>query len=57
MSSGNKFRMHMGCGEPLRSRWWVAQPLSGLSPEDREGRGERLRKRRGVRRQGVKCKT
>ena len=57
MNSGSKFRMHMGCGEPLRSRWWVAQPLHSLSLDDKDLRDERLRKRRGAPRQGGKCKT
>ena len=57
MNSSNKFRMHMGCGEPLRSRWWVAQGLHSRAPEDKEGRGGRLSKPRGARYQGAKCKT
>jgi hypothetical protein len=25
LSSSSKIRFHMGCGEPLQSRWWVAR--------------------------------
>ncbi len=27
MKSSVKFRIHMGCGEPLQSRRWVAYPV------------------------------
>lgn len=57
MNSSTKFRMHMGCGEPLRSRWWVAQPVHSLSVQSKEMPSERLRNSRAVRRQGGKCKS
>ncbi len=25
--SETRYRIHMGCGEPLRSRWWIVRSL------------------------------
>lgn len=27
MNASDRFHMQMGCGEPLRSRWWVPKPV------------------------------
>lgn len=56
MSNSCKFRIQMGCGEPLQSRWWIAQPVRGLlSPE--QGLRAGTAKRRAASRQGAKCKS
>ena len=57
MSASCKFRIHMGCGEPLQSRWWVAQPVRTLLMLDQDGAAARVRNRRSAKRQGTKCKS
>lgn len=40
MSTGVGQRFHMGCGEPLQSRWWVTRTLRtqpAAEPEKRNG--------------------
>jgi len=56
MSGSCKFQFHMGCGEPLQSRWWVAQPVRMLST-GQSARAVRGGNRRAVASQGVKCKS
>ena len=56
MSSSCKFRIQMGCGEPLQSRWWVAQPVRSLLMPEQGLRSSGTVKRQASRRQGAKCK-
>jgi hypothetical protein len=56
MSSGSKYHFHMGCGEPLQSRWWVTQTRRAILPGSQEVRVERLNKRNSSIRRGTKCK-
>ena len=56
MSGSCKFRFPMECGEPLQSRWWIAQPLRRLSIWQ-SARVVRGGNRRAVASQGVKCKS
>jgi len=56
MSSSSKYRIHMGCGEPLQSRWWVTQARRAALPGEAEMRVERLAKRHAGERPGAKCK-
>lgn len=57
MNDSCKFRFHMGCGEPLQSRWWVAQPARSLLVEGQYSRAAETRNRRTVERQGAKYKS
>lgn len=56
MSESCKFRFHMGCGEPLQSRWWVTQPVRTLLPVRQDAPAVRTHNRRNVIRQEAKCK-
>ena len=57
MSESCKFRFHMGCGEPLQSRWWVAQPVRTMLGVRQDAQVMRTRNRQTVERQGAKCKS
>jgi hypothetical protein len=57
MSDSCKFRFHMGCGEPLQSRWWITQPVRALLTERQDARDVRIRNRRAAEREGGKCKS
>ena len=54
MSSTSKFRMHMGCGEPLQSRSWIAQPMRILLTL---GKNERQSMPRTAARRGARGKS
>ncbi len=57
MSASCKFRIHMGCGEPLQSRWWVSQPVRTRLMADEGVSAARVRNRRLAKRQRTKCKS
>ena len=57
MSSSCKFRMQMGCGEPLQSRWWIAQPVRTLLMMGADVPAARVRSRRLAKRQRAKFKS
>jgi len=57
MSVSCKFRMQMGCGEPLQSRWWVTLPVRTLLMPDESTSAARGRSRRLVKRQRAKLKS
>lgn len=57
MSASCKFRIHMGCGEPLQSRWWVTQPVRTLLLMDQDTPAARIPDRRSAKRPGTKCKS
>lgn len=57
MSDSCKFRFHMGCGEPLQSRWWITQTVRTLLTERQDVRSVRIRNRQAAVRQGDKCKS
>jgi hypothetical protein len=57
MSDSCKFHFLMGCGEPLQSRWWVAQPVRMLLMAGRDERASGVRNRRTAERQGDKYKS
>jgi hypothetical protein len=56
MKSGCSYRIHMGCGEPLRSRWWVAKAQRASSAGQEEMSVERLSRQDISVRAGGKCK-
>lgn len=38
MNPGDRYRIHMGCGESLQSRWWITRTdmtLSSVSQKER----------------------
>ncbi len=55
--SSYKFRFHMGCGEPLQSRWWVAQSVRTLLVMNKDTRAVQAPAPRTVVCQGAKCKS
>lgn len=58
MSSDGKFRMHMGCGEPLQCRHWAARPGQELPGGKTHGEGrQRDDARRVLRRPRGKLNT
>ena len=57
MNSGSKFRMHMGCGEPLRSRSWLAHSLQPKASLGGAPKPKSVRRGPAVERRGVKCKS
>jgi hypothetical protein len=57
MSSTVKFRMHMGCGEPLQSRSWVSRPLQVLLATSKPARVDRLAAGRAAGRCGGPSKS
>lgn len=57
MSDSCKFRFHMGCGEPLQSRWWVVQPVRSLLTMEQDVQNVRVPNQRTSERQGAKCKS
>ena len=58
MNSDDKFRFHMGCGEPLRSRWWVAKQVQcHLSAQQHSSKAPRSRSAGDASRRGGKGKS
>jgi hypothetical protein len=56
MNSGSKLRMHMGCGEPLRSRSWLAKSLQPESSAGGALKSKSLRRGPAAGRREGKCR-
>ncbi len=56
MSSSAKFRFHMGCGEPLQSRWWVARSARAQSSAQQGSKPNAMRNDGCATQRGGKCK-
>ncbi len=56
MNVSCKYRIHMGCGEPLQSRWRVTQSRRPLLAGDQDARNSHPPKSSGGVRRGAKCK-
>lgn len=56
MNSGKKFRFHMGCGEPLCCRSWVAATVRNRLADARSAEGRRMRDTAAPTVRGDKCK-
>lgn len=56
MNYSNKFRFHMGCGEPLQCRQLVARPVRAQSAAQQCDRPERSRSRLSAAQREGKCK-
>ena len=57
MKSSAKFRIHMGCGEPLQSRRWVANPVLAQAFSACGAKSKSAAVKRSKLRQGDKCKS
>ena len=56
MSAKSRVRIHMGCGEPLQSRRWLAH-AKGAAPNQQEARAQSVRDARGAVCRGAKRKS
>ncbi|MCO6414219.1 MAG: hypothetical protein J5I92_15890 [Thiogranum sp.] len=56
MNGNDKFRFHMGCGEPLQCRRLVARPVRAQSAAQQDERTERSRSRLSATPREGKCK-
>ncbi|MDT8387644.1 MAG: hypothetical protein RQ736_09025 [Thiogranum sp.] len=57
MNSAKKFRFHMGCGEPLCCRWWVALTARNRLTNVRGAEGPRVPGTAAQTVRGDKCKS
>ena len=57
MNFGGKFRIHMGCGEPLQSRSWLAQSLQARASAGNVVKSKYARSGRSAPSRGTKCKS
>jgi len=57
MNAGNTFRFHMGCGEPLRSRWWVALTARNRFTDARGAKSQPVGSNAAASEREDKCKS
>ena len=54
MNSSGRLHVQMGCGEPLRSRWWIPKPVELQPVSGPDGKPKCARTQPAKVRQGVK---
>jgi hypothetical protein len=58
MSGSVSYRLRMGCGEPLQSRWWIAVMLRpAVAPNQSPTTGRYADKASGAGRSRTGCKS
>jgi len=57
MNASSGLHMQMGCGEPLRSRWWVPKPVVVQPVSGRDGKPKCTRIPTAKLRHGVKSNS